>query len=360
MSKESIFKRVYDFYSKDLTAAEFERLIMQETPSRYKYFVRSIDKTSVHKNKVREILTFSRNFIVAFLTKLSPVIRIIYTVSVVAFIFSFLNGSWDMALLSFTVINLLLFFEIADKLTARDELEIAKDVQMSLIPGKPPEDKNFGISSYYETAKEVGGDFIDFVQKPDGSYIVAIGDISGKGMSAALHMLQVSLMFRYISDTLNNPKTILTFLNKNIFAYIKKGLYLSMTIAEVKEKSLKVCRAGHMPLLYYKSEGKTVTEIKQSGMALGLNNSDLFSGSLQEYQLNADKNDILVFYSDGLTESMNTQNAEFGLERLKRIISDNPEKSAEEIKSVLLNEIYSFRGFAEVHDDITFIIMKAL
>lgn len=359
MAKESVFKKIYDFYSKDLTASEFERLIMQETPIRYKYFARSMDKTSGHKNKLSEVFTFTKNFAIAFLKKLSPVIRIIYSVSVLAFVLAVVNNIWDLALLSFIIINLLLFFEIADKLTARDELEIARDVQTSLITNNPPESKYFGIACYYETAREVGGDFVDFVPKPDGSFLVSIGDISGKGMSAALHMVQVSLLYRYISSTLSNPKLILSFLNKNIFKYIKKVLYFSITVAEVRENKLNICRAGHMPMLYLKAGDNIVKEINQKGMAVGLNNTHLFADSLEEYELTTGTDDILFLYSDGLTESMNTLNAEFGLDRLKNLILDNRDKDPEEMKSKIINDISVFRGFAEVHDDITFVIMKA-
>ncbi len=359
LPKETIFKKVYDFYSKDLTSQEVERIFFRETPVRYKYFVRSMEKRSEHKNKFTEFFSFSKNFAVAFLRKLSPVIRFVFSLNVVVFIFAMLQGQWDYAFFSFIVANLILMFEVAEKLTARDELEVARDVQISMIPQKPPDDNNFEISCHYETAREVGGDFIDFISKDDGTYYISIGDISGKGMSAALYMLQVRLLLRHLADFSDNPKSILCSVNKNIFKHIKRGLYFSVILAEVNGNKLRICRGGHNPLLYYNSVNRSCTEVKQNGMALGLNNTGLFENSLEELELTANKNDVILFYSDGLTETMNTGKSEFGLDKIKEMLVLNSHKSAEEIKNEILSEISKFRGYAEVHDDLTMIVLKA-
>lgn len=318
-----------------------------------------MDKIQPQKNKFMEMLTFSKNFLLVFLKKLSPVIRIIYSFAIIIFLFGMIQERWDWALLSFVVLNLLIMFEIADKLTARDELEVASDVQKSLIPDIAPDDKNFETVFYYETAKEVGGDFLDFIQKKDGTYLISIGDISGKGMSAALYMVQVRLLLRYISQVTDNPKCILTELNKNIFDHIKKNLYFSITLAEVTDRVLKICRAGHTPLLHYKASTGTCEAVKQNGMAVGLNNTELFKNSIEEYTINSEINDIFVFYSDGLTETMNSKKEEFGMDRLKELIVRNAGKSAGEIENIITEEIKKFRGYSEVHDDITIIIMKS-
>jgi len=359
LKKESIFKRVINFYSGDLKSEDIERLFMKDTPERYKYFVRKMDKpSSESKSKFSSVTTFIKNFTETFLKKLTPVIRLLYTLAVIIFFLAWIGSSWNLAILAFIFVNFLLIFEIAEKLTVRDELEIARDVQTQLISVSDVDNEDLEISTYYETAREVGGDFIDYIQKDNGSYLISIGDISGKGMSAALQMVQVRLLFRFISDTLNEPKQILSLLNKNIFKFISKGVYFTMTLAEVKDKVLKICRAGHTPLIYYSSKNGTCTMINQKGMAVGLCSNGLFESSLEEYILKTDSGDIITFYSDGLTETMNTVKSEFGIDRLKEIMCSNPEKTPEEIKKIILYEISIFRGYAEVHDDITFIIMK--
>lgn len=317
-----------------------------------------MEKPGEQKSKFIELFVFSKNLMIAFLRKLSPLIRIIYSVAIFMFVVSFFQNEWGLAIFSFTVINLLLLFEVAEKLTARDELEVARDVQTSLIPLQSPPDNNFDISCHYETAREVGGDFIDFLPK-ENKYYIAIGDVSGKGMSAALYMVQVRLLIRHLAEFFNNPKELLISLNKNIFKHIKKGLYLSAVLAEIDQMNLSVCRAGHTPLLYYNSSDGSCNEIKQNGMALGLNNGSLFESSLEEFNITLKKDDIILFYSDGLTESMNFEKKEFGLERVKQIVINSSNKNAEEIKNDIHSEILRFRGYAEVHDDLTMIIMKA-
>ena len=359
MQKDTLVKKIIDFYSKDLTSKEVERIFLQETQNRYKYYVRNMDKPQAQKSKFREVFAFAKNLIVSFLSKLSPVIRIIFSLNILVFIFSIVQQNWNYAFFSFIVSNLLLIFEVAEKMTVRDELEVARDLQISLIPKNPPDDENFEISCYYETAKEVGGDFIDFINKEDGSYYISIGDISGKGMSAALYMLQVRLLIRHLSDFSDNTKSILSSVNRNIFRHIKKGLYFSAILAEIKGKDMKICRAGHTPLLYYNASKRICTEVKQNGMAIGLNNSELFENSLEEIHISTLKDDIILFYSDGLTEAMNDMKTEFGIENVKELLISNSQKSAEEIKNEILTSIYKFRGHAEVHDDLTMIVLKA-
>ncbi|MBS1551305.1 MAG: PP2C family protein-serine/threonine phosphatase [Bacteroidetes bacterium] len=359
MSKESIFKRVIDFYSGDLKSDDIEKLIMKDTPERYKYFVRSMDKPAAEsKNTFTTFTAFIKNFTRTFLKKLTPVIRLLYTFAIVIFFLAWIGGSWNLAITAFIFVNFLLIFEIAEKLTVRDELEIARDVQTELITVNNVRDEDIEISTYYETAREVGGDFMDFIEKDNGSYLISIGDVSGKGMSAALQMVQVRLLFRFISDSLNEPKEIMTSLNKNIFKYINKGVYFTMTLAEVRDKVLKICRAGHTPLVYYSSKNNSCSLINQKGMAVGLCSNGLFESSLEEFTLKTETNDIIIFYSDGLTETMNSDRNEFGIEKLKELICENSGKTPEEIKNIILEEVSKFRGYAEVHDDITFIIMK--
>lgn len=358
MQKDSIFKKVYNFYSSDLTSDEFERIFVKESQARYKYYLRNMEKPAENKNRFIEIFTFTKNFFVAFLKKLSPVIRIIYTFAVIGFIFSMITENWNFALLTFAVMNVLLFYEVADMLTARDELDVARHVQTSLIPTHPPEDDTYEISYHYETAREVGGDFIDFIIRDDGSYYISIGDISGKGMSAALYMVQVRLLMRHLADFSDNPKAILSSVNKNIFKHITKGLYFSAVLAEVKNNNLRICRAGHTPLLYYNASSRTCCEIRQKGMALGLNNSNLFETSLEEFEVTTNPDDVLLFYSDGLTETMNHEKNEFGLSKVKSLLIEHADKSADEIRNELVKKVLEFRGFAEIHDDMTLIVMK--
>ncbi|MBS1518219.1 MAG: PP2C family protein-serine/threonine phosphatase [Bacteroidetes bacterium] len=355
-----MLKRIYEFYSGDLTSKDLENTLFKETPERYKYYLKEIEKSGQTDGKNTGIYSSVKIFIKAFLIRLSPVIRIAYSLAVLIFIVAWIQEDWQIAILAFLIVNLILIYEIAEKLTAGDELKVAKDVQMSLLPKDPPSDPNFDFAYHYETAKVVGGDFIDFIKKNENVYFISTGDISGKGMSAALYMIQVRLLIRQLSDFYDNPGVILSEVNKNIFKHIRRGLYFSSILAEVRDRNIKICRAGHNPVLIYENANGQCREIKQNGMAVGLCNNDMFANSMEEYDLSIKSGDIVLFYSDGLTECMNSRKEEFGLDRIKKILCENSYRTSEEIKNTFLTEINKFRGYAEIHDDITLIIMKAV
>jgi len=359
LKKKRLIKKIYDFYSDDLTSKELENTLFRETPVRYKYYLKELEKSGdIHTGK-SGILSKVKTFTKAFLVKLSPVIRIFYSAAIAAFLFAWLSENWNLAVLTFIVLNFILIYEIAEKLTSRDELKVARDLQISLIPKEPPVDDFFEVSYYYETAKVVGGDFIDFIKKNDSVYYISTGDISGKGMSAALYMIQVRLLMRQLSDQIENPKLILRALNENVFRHIKKGLYFSAVLTEVNRNKLKICRAGHSPVIYFDKSAGICREIRQNGMAVGLCEGELFDNALEEIEIEAGSGDIIFYYSDGLTESMNSLKEEFGLEKVKEILCGNYFRTAEDLKSIFLSEINKFIGYSEVHDDITLIILKA-
>lgn len=356
--KKNFFSRTVDFFSSGLSSQEFERVFMHETPARYRYIVRSMEKSN-DKGRPMGFLRFSKNFLAAFLRKLSPVVRIIYAATLLYFFIAVVNGNWEMGILAFTVVNLIFMFEVADKFTARDELEVARDVQSNLIPGKLPKTAFFDTAFYYETANEVGGDFLDHMEK-NGKDLFLIGDISGKGMAAALYMVQVRLLLRYMFDNNDNCREVLIALNRALLSHLKKGLFFTAILALADQRRLTIFRAGHNPALYYSSLKRECAEVRQNGMGVGLTNGKMFDSSIEEAIVETVPGDIVLFYSDGLTETMNRAGEEFGMNRLKAAILKYSHDSADSIKDSVVKEVTEFRGYAEIHDDITLIVMKAV
>ena len=155
--------------------------------------------------------------------------------------------SWAWLICAFIVLNLLLALELADKLTTRDELEIAREIQLSLEPQKLPEVEGLSISAFSKPAKIVGGDFFNIVKRRDSQMLSILGDVAGKGIPAALYAAHIQSMFESLSEKSGSPADILTELNKLISRRLREGDFITAVIAffESGQNALTIARAGH-------------------------------------------------------------------------------------------------------------------
>ena len=154
-------RRLFRFYTGEMNYNEFHKLVKRDVPEVYDFYVKRMKKPDKSRNKVLDFVLFARNLFLEFLSLLTPGRRIIYSLGLILFILAYFGNDWGFAVWGFIMINLLLAFELADKLTAKDELEVAREIQMNMMPGVPPENKYYLISCYMTTAKEVGGDYDD-------------------------------------------------------------------------------------------------------------------------------------------------------------------------------------------------------
>jgi sigma-B regulation protein RsbU (phosphoserine phosphatase) len=356
-------RRLFRFYTGELNYNEFQKLVKKDVPEVYDFYVRRMKKPDKSRNRVWDFILFTRNLFLEFLNLLTPVRRIIYSIGLVLFILAYLGNDWGFAIWGFVLINLLVAFELADKLTAKDELEVAREIQLNMMPKVPPENKFYEISCYMETAREVGGDYYDFI-KPDinnDKTFIIIGDVSGKGMSAALHMVQVQSILHNIVKEDTSPREILYTLNQNLKRVLRKGTFLTLSVAEVNSRGeIILSRAGHMPLLHYsKPEGKCC-RVTPKGMGIGLAGEPVFSNSMEQISLKPHPGDLFVFFTDGIVEAMDSNYRTFGEGNLTRLICDNSNKSAGEIQNIIINAVKNFTYSSPVQDDFTLIIMKAV
>jgi serine phosphatase RsbU (regulator of sigma subunit) len=256
------------------------------------------------------------------------------------------------------IVVLLLAFELADKLSAKSELEVARKIQFDLIPKTVPQLEKFDIATYYEPAREVGGDYFDIIETPERTFII-IGDISGKGMAAALYMVRVQAIIYSLIDKYAVLKEIVINLKKYFSKNLRKEFFLTLTLASIeKDGKIKIVRAGHPPAFHFNAKLNEINKIYPSGIGIGLNDKGIFEQTLEEAQINIQKDDILFLYSDGVTESMNIYKEQFGEENVKKVIQSNSNKSALEIKESILSTIISFKGNAIQNDDITMVLLK--
>ncbi len=248
--------------------------------------------------------------------------------------------------------------EEIDKLKIEKELLIARNIQQSLLPNEYFYMSGIDIACSSKSAKYIGGDFCDYIKINENEMLLVIADVSGKGIPAALYMTKVQTMIQFAAKVINSPKDILIEINKQIYPQIERNSFITMIIARfnVEKKKVTLARAGHNPVLYH--NGKELITLNNKGIGLGLETKGIFESNLEEMELDFNINDLFLFYSDGLTEAMNKDREEFGLENLKKIINNSLNSSSLELKNKINAEVDAFRGDYEQNDDITFVTVK--
>jgi len=302
-----------------------------------------------------------RSLFNAFLLKLSPARRVFYLSALLIFIVGIFSTNTAYLIFSFLILNILIAFELADKLIVKDDIVLAKKIQKSLMPDEPFTNKHFEIAAHSEAAHEVGGDYFDIIEssKTEKTFVV-IGDISGKGMAAALYMVRVQAILQFLIENYTETKKITIELKKYFAKKLERDYFLTMLLASIdKRGKIKFVRAGHLPLIHFKSGTKIFSELNPTGIGIGFNDRGMFEKTLAEETVKCEPNDILCFYTDGVTEAMNITKTQFGMERLKNIISENCEKPVDEIKEKILETISRFRGNTDINDDLSIILLKA-
>ncbi|NGX29981.1 MAG: hypothetical protein K940chlam4_00822, partial [Candidatus Anoxychlamydiales bacterium] len=235
------------------------------------------------------------------------------------------------------------------------ELEIAEDIQISLLPQKPLDIKDVEISFGNLFAKEVGGDFYDFFLK-DGKIFFVIADIATKGILACLYALNLRSTIRSYATTIDNLDEIIIKTNnlfykdakeKSMFATAFFGIY------DLKSKNLKYSNQGHMSAILRK-EDSTITELTTKGMALGVEETEKVSIN----EITLQKNDLLFLYTDGIIEAIDKNNKFFGKENLVNLIKDTKDLKASQIVENLFAKLEEFSKDADQFDDMTALAFK--
>ena len=354
------FERNFNLLRSGLNYSEIERLIKSETPTVYEFYSREIQKPDHKGSFLIRTFVLARNLFITFIIKMAPIRRFIYILGILLFFHGLIAGMLLSVLFGFLLINLLLAFEMADKLTAKDELEIARQIQTTLIPNKAPTHPLFDIAFFMETAREVGGDFFDFLTPADNnSVVVLVGDISGKGMAAALHMVQVNTVVQSLQK--RELIDMLVELNGKMYPLLKPAQFVTVSLAHLlADGAVRIARAGHFPFIHYSSRTKFCTKLTPSGIGIGLSDNVTFAKTIEQITIQPEKNDILVLYSDGLVETRDRNKVEFGETALENLIKTYANLPAKGIQETILRKIITYRGVMPPHDDVTLIVIKAV
>jgi phosphoserine phosphatase RsbU/P len=253
----------------------------------------------------------------------------------------------------------------AEKKRLEEELRIARQIQMSLLPRGPIEVPGLGITALCVPAREVGGDYYDFFNVGERRIGVLIADVSGKGTSAALYMAELKGLMLSLSQIYQSPRQLLLEVNRILSENLDTRSFITMTYAviDLNEGLLTFARAGHTPLIYLSGDGEAnvAQVLAPSGLVVGLRipgAAQKFADLLEEDSLPLNKGDVLVFYTDGITEAMNASSDLFGDARLGGLITEHGHLDAADLRERILREIESFVGAADQHDDMTMILIK--
>jgi phosphoserine phosphatase RsbU/P len=256
--------------------------------------------------------------------------------------------------------------EAAEKKRLEEELRIAHEIQMSLLPQGPLSTPGLSAAAMCIPAREVGGDYYDFLPLDDGRVGILIADVAGKGTSAALYMAQLKGLVLSLSAIHRSPRDLLIVANRIIAQHLDSRTFITITyaIVDVRARTMVYARAGHTPLIHVPAANgglRRARILAPSGMVVGLNIDDegrMFERLLEEETLALHTGELYVLFTDGISEAMNETDECFGETRLGGLLEDHADLPSEELRERVLREVQTFVGGAPQHDDMTMILLK--
>jgi serine phosphatase RsbU (regulator of sigma subunit) len=242
----------------------------------------------------------------------------------------------------------------------KEELKIAKTVQKSLLPQVLDQHDDFELAAFSESADEVGGDYYDTLRASDTQSALIVADVSGKGTTAAFHMSQMKGIFHSLAQNCIQPEEFMIRSNQALANCLERGSFISATffIINTEEKKVNYSRAGHCPVLYFSASRNTAEYLKDKGVALGMVRNKGYEKFIEAHAFGYQPNDIMVLYTDGITEAKNAKGDEYGYDRLLETLLEVKDRSAREIQEHLINRLYEFTGTENINDDYTTMIVK--
>ena len=258
-----------------------------------------------------------------------------------------------------------LLVQAAEKKRLEEELRIAHEIQMSLLPQGPLEMPGVSCTALCVPAREVGGDYYDFLPLDDHRLGLIIADVSGKGTSAALYMAELKGLMLSLSRIHSSPRELLIMANRIIAAHLDARSFITMTYAvlDLEARTMTYARAGHTPLIYVPGPGADSRQVRilaPDGLVLGLkiDQGEMFERLLVEQTIPLHPGDLYLFFTDGISEAMNAADDCFGEGRLGELLEAHSDLRSDEIRERVLREIGAFVGDAPQHDDMTMILLK--
>ncbi len=237
-----------------------------------------------------------------------------------------------------------------------NELQNARRVQRQLIPFEPPRLRGYQIAALWHPAKQVSGDYYDFIPLADGRVAFVIADVSGKGLDAAMFMANTRATLRASAVAGDDPATIIARANHTLAQDSLGGMFVTMFfgILDPSNGSFTYVNAGHNPPLFWRAAARTLDTLEIGDRALAITNDFVY----RPHRLTLNLRDLLLLYTDGVNEATNAADAQFGMERLENTIRQNASASARQIIRQLDQRVRAFTGAFPQSDDITVVALR--
>lgn len=261
---------------------------------------------------------------------------------------------------SISLENFRLMGEALENERYKEELNIAKQVQRALLPRQLEHDERFEIHGFTQAAQEVGGDYYDTFRLGEHRFAVVIGDVSGKGTSAAFHMSQMKGIFQSLAQLGLPAKDFLIKANAALSNCLEKSSFITLSyfIINTEKRSLEFARAGHCPTLYYSKKENQSKFFENKGLGLGILRNEHYADYVHVKRIPFEKGDIAVLYTDGISEAANEEKEEFGDDRLRKLLDQNSHYAPAIIQKEIISNLYEFCGHKDLNDDYTLVVIK--
>jgi len=261
---------------------------------------------------------------------------------------------------SFAIGNARVHRDANEKREIEGELKNAREVQRVLLPQSDPKLAGFRIHGTNLPARIISGDYYDYIELPDGKLGVVIADVSGKGVSAGLLMAMCRSLLRAVAHENASPSSALTAVNRLLFPDILEDMFISMIfgILDPADGSLVLARAGHEPALLFRKSSGLVENIKPKGLAIGIDAGNVFERVTQDEKVFLETGDCVLLFTDGVKEALDSNELEFGLERLSEVFGDAAQLGAEHVVKRVLADVNSFTDNGPQIDDVTIVAIE--
>jgi serine phosphatase RsbU (regulator of sigma subunit) len=373
----------FEIYTKGLTGEDVQRLFTRDAPDAYRFFTRHIDEAAFAElPPMQRIALRARLLFLAFTLKLSPARRALFAVSLAAFVGGLLelfegigfvrvpllpfllhiplptliwaDGTGWLAI-GFVLVNLLVLLEVADRLSLKNDLEVAREIQLAMLPQRTQAIAGLEAAGRTRPANTVGGDCYDILRLPDGRLLLMLGDVSGKGSPAALLMALAIAMLRTLAAEDLPLVGLMERLNRLVYEQTPASRFITMFVAAIDPATwtLTYINAGQTPPLLRRRNGD-IESLATGGIALGMFDRSTYEAT----GIPLEPGDLLVAYSDGVTEAESPNGVPFEESGLRRVIETHHDDGLDDLGEAIVTEVVFHADSARLADDVTLLAAR--